>query len=718
MILVPFVLLLAGGPSVEELDRLATARDVVGISKYVSNLPDPNPLDVLKTNGPYQVGSFGWHARGLRSPDGETYVVLTTPLTSEDVGEVLFRRDGDRLRWIQEDDPMNVQVLGHTFDLRFEVSRKAVQIVDRLRFRSQGTGDFAFRMGDEYRVSSITDETGGNVPFAQAGGTVLVEKPKAGEAVYRVVYGGVVDRPQYAGSISSTEATLANEYWYPMVAREPAPYEVTAHAPKGWTIVGQGDRLSDRDLADEHEATFRMVLPVVYFSLSAGPYKSRSIVQDGRTFTCWSPRMSPPRMEAQAETYAPIIKFYERFGRFPFAGYGGLDSPNYGGGALEAYSYATYGSGFLPDEDAHEPSHTWWGGIIDNTYLHSFWNESFADYSDQLYRREGAPGNREERRSAFVLDGGTGNGYDRFACAKAGADRGGVANSLGYGKGSQVLGMLEQIMGTDSMIGAMHRWIADQPRGKPGEWEDFEHAAEKERPDLHLETFFADWLDRPGHVDFDARVGYEGGELNIDLKFNGKPFRIPLEVLLGYADGTRKMVRFDVSESKLLQVPSAQKPSFVSLDPYLRLVRRIANDELPTRLERSPKSSAYVEEKHSDWAPTISAGATNGLPSDPAGAVLIGSPETSPLMADLCKTVGFSVTGNSLTYDGTRIDLDHGAAMAVVDLPNGKQCVISLGKTRIRPNPGHARLALFDDLGRFLRGRTDPKTSGHLTFKL
>jgi len=76
------------------------------------------------------------------------------------------------------------------------------------------------------------------------------------------------------------------------------------------------------------------------------------------------------------------------------------------------------------------------------------------------------------------------------------------------------------------------------------------------------------------------------------------------------------------------------------------------------------------------------------------------------------------VSGNNLTYDGTTIDLNNGCALAVVDLGEGKNCVIGLGKTRVAPDLGRARLALTDNLGRFLRGKTDPKTSGFLTFKL
>jgi hypothetical protein len=86
-------------------------------------------------------------------------------------------------------------------------------------------------------------------------------------------------------------------------------------------------------------------------------------------------------------------------------------------------------------------------------------------------------------------------------------------------------------------------------------------------------------------------------------------------------------------------------------------------------------------------------------------------------MKALCDKAGFTVEGNKLSYKGTEIDLEHGAALAVVDLGGGRSCVIGLGKTRRRPDFGRARTVLVDDLGRFLRGKTDPKTSGYLTYR-
>jgi len=86
-------------------------------------------------------------------------------------------------------------------------------------------------------------------------------------------------------------------------------------------------------------------------------------------------------------------------------------------------------------------------------------------------------------------------------------------------------------------------------------------------------------------------------------------------------------------------------------------------------------------------------------------------------MKPLCEQVGFKVSGNTLEYEGTKVDLNHNGALALVDLPNGHTCMIGLGKILMRPDMGRARLLVIDQYGRPLRAKTDPMTTGPLTYR-
>jgi hypothetical protein len=162
------------------------------------------------------------------------------------------------------------------------------------------------------------------------------------------------------------------------------------------------------------------------------------------------------------------------------------------------------------------------------------------------------------------------------------------------------------------------------------------------------------------------------------------------------------------------------RPALVSVDPWRQAVRPMTPQESPVMLpDLLARSAKIVDPAHKDWLTNAGGRIQNASePFDPAGKFLVGSPETWPVMRDLCEKAGFAVQGNTLTYKGTQIDLTKGAALAVVDLPDGKMCVIGLGKTEHPIDFGRTRLIVTDSLGRFLRGVTDPKTSGPLTFKL
>jgi hypothetical protein len=150
----------------------------------------------------------------------------------------------------------------------------------------------------------------------------------------------------------------------------------------------------------------------------------------------------------------------------------------------------------------------------------------------------------------------------------------------------------------------------------------------------------------------------------------------------------------------------------------LRALRNIDSNEYSDEIQRHVfRSKRYTDPARRDWLPNLGRSALESLPEDLAGVFIVGHPDTTPRMAELCRRAGFSVSGDSLKYRDTTIDLNNGAALALVDVAGGK-CVIGLGKTLLGPNAGRAKVAVMDRLGRFLNGESEPKTQGKLTFRL
>lgn len=693
------------------------------------DLAQTRPFTFLTRNGAYDTGRFGWSAERLDHPAGRTFVVFTTKITSEDIADQVFElKDGKLTAYVDEADPRGYRVARHNLEVRFEPTLKRAVIRDVATFAKRGDGDGAiwFRMGSQYRVAKVADKSGDALAFRQAGGVVVVAPPE-GDPVLTIDYSATVDLPGYAASISDREATLTNDYWYPMTGRLPAPYDLTVIAPKGWVTVGQGEPLGATEENGRSVSSFKMDLPVTYYSLSSAPYRSSERTANGRKYTVWSLDMTDEQMALQTAIMPDVVEFYEKtFAPYPFSRWGALVSPSYGGGALEAYSYATYGSGWLPAIDAHEPAHTWWGGLINNGYLGSLWNESFAVFSDGLYWREGPIGNRDEKRLAFVSDASPDDGYARIPVRTAGATVGGVATALGYGKGGKVLQMLELEIGTEATVKAMRRWIEAHPKGELGEWRDFQKVA-NEVAGRSLDRFFEQWLDRPGWIevlrtDFKA----ENGQVTVQLRQKLPAYAFTLEVLVEDKDGGRSVRRVSVEPDATglfsFSVPTPAGARLVSLDPWRKLLMARPSEEPPLSLAGfAERASVYVDPSLAS-APRPGPGRVlKELPENLDGTIWMGDPEKSARFKILCERAGFQVTGNSLRYGegtgATTIDLRRGGAAAVVDLASGGRCAIWLGRTQLPFRTGNARTVVVDEYGRFLRGRTDPVSTGPLAFR-
>jgi hypothetical protein len=708
---------------ISQMDALAQKRDVAGLQALIpsSETLAKRHLSVLKTNGCYDCGKFGWRAVSLIHPDGGEFVVLATPLTNEDAGEMLFEiRNGKIDRYLYEGDAAGYRILDHTFDVRFDVPAKKALIQDEIRLRTPGRTDrpLFFRISPHYRVRSITDEKGKAQRFVQASGVILIPDAanEMGVRRYKLTYDGVVNLPGYAGAIIPDEAMLTNDYWYPMVSRLPSTYTVTIHTSSDWLALAQGKKVSGKVDGQSRVTQYQMDLPVTYFSLVAGKYAYTEANVLGKTHRVWATGLSPQQRLDQTQLQAPVYRFYaDTFGVDPFGGYGAMIAGPYGGGAMEGYSFATYGVGWLPDEDAHEPAHTWFGGVLDNTYLNSYWNESFAVYCEMLYGRTVPIGDVEDRDRAFVQTANPDPSWDNYALTEGNPWIGGAASSLGYGKGAYVLAMLENEVGKAKMIQAIRAWVKGHPKGEPADWRDFEAVFLKVNPGY--EWFFRDWVRTAGILKLEiSKVRWEGKAVHLDLKQSGPPKRITVEALVEFADGSREFRKFDSTKPEVV-FPVREKPVLVSIDPWRKLVRDTDVNEEPVSWTAMRASKVFALPSRGDMVSLKKREDIAKAPTDLDKVLLVGRPEDSPQLAKLAARVGFLIRGDRLSYEGTEIDLKKGGAVALFE-DGGKRFGIAIGNPRYGPNVGRARIAVVDEFGRFLKGKTEPKTSGNWVFKL
>ncbi len=638
--------------------------------------------------GSFGVGRKGWTALPLDGLDGEQYAVFSTPLTTQDFGEPLFLvREGRLARRLPELDTLGWRPKTVDFQINLtKASKMAVLRAEVTLHRGQGRYVF-FRLSPNYTVSRASAR------YRQAGGVVMMEMPDGPEPKVWLEYFGTVDQPEYAGAIDDTEAMLTNDIWWPSLGRLPFPFTAKVEAPPGEKVFMNG--------VETAPGRYRCDLPVNWLSLTVGPHKVTRVGD----FYAASLNMEEADRIRQARMYAPVWEFFSRWAKPPFKGYGALESPLYGGGALEAYSHATYGEGWLPDEDAHEPSHTWWGGLIPNSYLKSFWNESFAVWSEGAYARRGPIGLASAKQAAFVQVPRISPSWEAAPLIASGADIGPASGDLGYGKGGYVLQQLEFEMGSEKLDEACRKWLATHPKGSLGEWEDFERAAGPQ-----WKWFFDQWLRRTGAPEFELKnVAQSGGRLTGEAVFKGKPYRLKVGAIIRLKDGGERRVAIDL-------IPQGQTAKFeiacppadsITLDPWRRApaIRRATE---PLSWARTARGFEIITDPaRPEWKPTVS-----GRGRGAAGKLYCGHPDTSPEVSELASELGFEVTGDTLTYRGRKYDLKRHAAYGVMATPEGGLQGVWIGRTDLAPRTGASHAGVVDELGRFLDGATLPVTTG------
>ncbi|MBX3110754.1 MAG: hypothetical protein KF857_01990 [Fimbriimonadaceae bacterium] len=699
------------GADVAQLDDWATKRDIASIGAVAS--PEAaKALTPVKVNGAYGGGSKGWHALSLVAPaGGQSYVVFTSPQTCEDYGDLVFTwADGKLTRYIPESDVLGVRAVHEDLDIRFEPTKRTAHIVADVRVSREATAgpSFFLRISPNYRVKSVTRE-GQTVPYAQAGGVVALPTPHEPSAVFRVAYDAVVDQLGFAGAIRDDEALLTNDYFWLHTGRLPLTHTTTAHVPADWEVMAMGEPVSSKTVGGEKTVVTKMDLAVSYLSFSAGKYKVARKKVNGIEFFVASTKMTDEEMRLQLELMPQVTKDLSRYGRYPFSRWGAVDSTLYVGGALEAYSFATYGHGWLPDDDRHEPSHTWFGGMLSNTYLKSFWNESFADYAGPRSARRSSLGNAVEQDRAFLTHPSPGRLWDTATCRDSGAQKGAVGSELGYGKGGFVLQQLELEMGPEAMDSALAHWVADRKNGTPSEWDDFERSLGD-----NWKWFFSQWLDRTGwpEVKFtDARYG--DGRVSLDYEFTGQPYRMTLEVWVEDAKGG-SLHKFTVGgegrESKgTVHFAVAAKPDLVVVDPYRRtLASRRSGAGAPLTFAASMRFKSVVDSRHADWAEK---GTPQMVDDDLDHVKLVGHPDTMPALKPVLEKAGVAFFGDTFTFKGQRFDLKDYSVVGVVQT-GGKTTAFQVGGLRRDAVVGDAAVAVVDKLGRFIRGTTHPVRTG------
>ena len=526
--------------------------------------------------------------------------VFHTFHTCESDGDHVYRlvqpTETGRAGWklgqeIPETTTLGLRIRDHAIDATVILDTRTLMVhdtatVERAPIPSETRDNPPFallRINEDYRIRSLrVSGLEGEAAYEQAGGVIAFIPPPTDRFTLSMDYSG---RPNHGNGdfIHDDEAVLVS-YWYPHIARLPATLSLTATAPAGWTPIGQGEPIMARVNADGSQTmSWRNDVSTSFFTLDMGRYRITNRQWRGRLLSAY---LLEPRPDVAARTaresldcLQESLAFYEKtFGAFPYRRYALVETRGPFNGALEAYSFATFGPRTLPEFVPHELSHTWWGGLVPCAYTRSMWNEAFANYSDYLFQRSAAAGKngkasetsavhqrRADRKRASSL-------YESAAVSLAYDTEDDVQNAIGYGKGAQVLRVLEDQIGQELMLASMRAFLNHHRRGEVAEWAEFETAvAQTTGEDLHW--FFTQWLERTGvpriaisNITFraDGRTTLIEGR----LRQVGPLYRVKLPIVVDLRSGgvIRQMVEIREADTPFtLRV--AGSPERLQVDP-------------------------------------------------------------------------------------------------------------------------------------------------------
>ncbi len=466
-------------------------------------------------------------------------------------------------REIPEDELVGCRVTDHHITVTFDPARRHVTVTDRAKVTTHADrwSVALVRLNAQFSVFQVTLDDA-PTPWRQFGGFIMVPRPAAQTATLTLTYEATL--PKTGETFMSDKEAALTAYWYAHTGRLPATSEIEVRAPQDWLAIAPGERQSGSSSA----VRWKNLLPVSFITVAAGKYSVTRREVGGVTLNAYLLRPSATRArEVLDQAQSAIEVFGHQIAPFPYSGYTVVESDIFPA-ALEAYSFTLCGRETLPGVVVHEVSHTWWGGLVPNTYTRSMWNEAFATYSEGLHRRLAGAGPDDPTGHGARTAGNT--LPTALPLSKVTDAMNSTHAAIGYTKGAHVLGQLERMIGPDRMRATLRALVTRHRRGDAADWSDFQAAVTATNGTEWAECLDA-WLNDPRIPSFGlsgVRVSRSGSGYEITGTVTVEPVGfwalIPLTAGGNEPTSTAVLCRGSATPFRF---QSRAAPEVVTLDP-------------------------------------------------------------------------------------------------------------------------------------------------------
>ena len=447
--------------------------------------------------------------------------------------------------------------------------------------------------GKGMRVSTVS-AAGAPAAFAHDSNRVRISLPptRAGDDVtVTLAYAGVPAGGLRFGSNIYGERTVFSEnwpdqarQWLPMIDHpyDKATGELIVTAPAQYQVVSNGLLVEEVDLpGGERRTHWRQAVPIASWLYAIGVARFAVHHYDivrGIPQQVWSfPQDRDRARELFALTGRRAFEFFSDWiGPYPYEKLGHVQAAGLSGGTEHATAifYGEKGVASGRGPVVHEVAHQWWGNAVTEKDWDDVWlSEGFATYFTHLYTEQFSG------RDAFVRALENDIGVILQAQAQAPdlpvihrniSDMRRVLNRLVYQKAGWVLHMLRGTVGTDTFREAIRTYYR-RYRDLNASTDDLRQIFEQEAG-RDLSWFFHQWLTRPGMPKLAGTWRYDAGSREVVIELEqvqpGDPFRLPLEIGIGTAEGAPRVHRVELTGARgRFSLPAAAEPAQVIVDP-------------------------------------------------------------------------------------------------------------------------------------------------------
>lgn len=359
-----------------------------------------------------------------------------------------------------------------------------------------------------------------------------------------------------------------------------------------------GKRQDDWVLSQPHSVYLTMIAVGEWEKIKDQEYK-------GHEISYYIEKDYAPYAQVMFGKTGPMIRFFEWLTGipFPWPGYAQIVARDFVTGAMENTGATVHGDFILRtpgqwvDQDqediiAHELFHQWFGNLVTcESWSHLPMNESFADYSEYLWR-EASQGKEDAEWIALkawtqYLEESKEKQVPLVRFNYANPDD--MFDSHSYAKGGRILHLLRQEIGYDAFVISLNRFLT-RFAFQSVEVDDFRRTVE-EVTGRDMRWFFDQWFFRPGHpilqVDNQVVLGKKSWLVR-QLNTQGT-YRLPLE--WAWWDGAAwQMQQVSMEQdSVVLEAPA----DWIVVDPHhilpAEIIQPKTQAQLLFELEKAPR---------------------------------------------------------------------------------------------------------------------------------